>query len=163
MPHQLNRNRSVVHSPLTSVCWVHSNVYGLVNIHWIRYLTAVYPFNSTSSAVQTYHHLTSGSVELLLLIWCTISNPTGNLTGNPTSIGEKPVPWDEPISSIRRSTTSSLVSYAEQGIRTLTNVLQGHNTVVLVWYTSEYHTCMRRKRYVPMCLYVVTNINLVTE
>ena len=30
------------HIPLTSACWVHSNVYALGNIHWIRYLTAVY-------------------------------------------------------------------------------------------------------------------------
>ena len=30
------------------------------------------------------------------------------------------------------------MSNAEQGITTFTNVLQGHNTVALVWYTSEY-------------------------
>ena len=40
---------------------------GLSNIHCIRYLTVVDPFHSTSSAVQTYHHLTSGSVDTRLI------------------------------------------------------------------------------------------------
>ena len=73
-------NRSV-HNPLTSARWVHSNVYVLGNIHCIRYLTAVDPFHSTSSAGQMYHHLTSGSVEIPLITW----------TGNSSSIGKEPV------------------------------------------------------------------------
>ena len=70
--------------PLTSACWVHSNVSGLGNIHCIRYLAAVDPFLSTSSPVQRYYHMTSGSVEipLNLIIY----------TGNSSSIGEEPVP-----------------------------------------------------------------------
>ena len=90
--------------PLTSACCVHSNVYGLGNIHSIRYLTVIDPFHSTSSAVQTYHHLMSGSVEIIISI----------ATGYSTFIGEEPVPKGRPHnSSIRRSTTSCLVSYAE--------------------------------------------------
>ena len=42
---------------------VHSNVYGLVNIHCIRYHTMVDSIHSTSPPVQKYHTLTSGSVE----------------------------------------------------------------------------------------------------
>ena len=33
------------------VCWVHSNVDGLENIHWIKYLTAVDPLHSTFSTM----------------------------------------------------------------------------------------------------------------
>ena len=69
---------------------------------------------------------TSGSVEI----------PLGTRTGNSSSIGEEPVPYGIP--TIRRSTTSSLVSYAEQGIMTFTNVLQDHDTVVLVCCISEW-------------------------
>ena len=67
--------------PLTSACCVHSNVYGLCNIHWIRYLTAVDPSHSTSSAVHKYHTLISGSVEIPLL----------TTAGNFSSIGKVPV------------------------------------------------------------------------
>ena len=118
------------HVPLTRAWWVHSNVYGLGNIHCIRYLTAVDPFHSTTSAVQTYHHLISGSVEIPLVNW----------TRNSNSIGEEPVPYGRPIfTSIRRSAASSLVSYTEQGIiTTFTNVLQDHDTVVLVCCTFEW-------------------------
>ena len=132
--HIWNCNTTIVvwlqqHVPLTSACWVHSNVYGLGNIHCIRYLTAVGPLLSTSFALQTYIHLTSGSVEVQLASW----------TKNSSSIGEEPVPYGRPIfTNIRRSATSSLVSSTEQGIITFTNVLQGHNTVVLVCYTSEW-------------------------
>ena len=127
---QLSRDRSAVHVLLTSAGWVHSNVYGLYLIQCIRYLTAVEPFLSTSSAKQNYHHLTSGSVEI----------PLGTWTGNSSSIGKEPVPYGRThFTSIRRSATSSLESDAEQGIiSTFTNVLQGHNTVVLVCYISEY-------------------------
>ena len=118
--------------PLTSACWVHSNVYGLDNIHCIRYLTAVDPFHSTSSAVHTYHHLTSGSEDIKLL---------SGFTGYSSSIGKEPVSW----SIIIRSATSSLVSYAEQGIITFTYVLQDHVTVILVWSTSEYCSWERRE------------------
>ena len=67
---------------LTSGCVVHSNVYSLVNIHWTRYLTAVDPFLSTFSTVQTYHHLTSVSEQ----IWTVI------IAGNSSFIWKKPVP-----------------------------------------------------------------------
>ena len=111
---------------LTSACCVHSNVYGLDDIHWIRYLTAVDPIHSTSSTMQSYHHLTSDSVEI----------PLSTSAGNSSFIGKKPVPCGR--SSIRRSATSSEVSPAEQGsIIVITNVLQGHITVVLVCYISE--------------------------
>ena len=107
---------------LTCACWVHSNVYVLGNIHWIRYLTAVDPILSTLSAVQTYHHLISGSVEIWLL----------TLAENSSSIGKVPVPFGRLILiSIRWSATSSLVSYTEKGIViSFTNVLQGYTTVV---------------------------------
>ena len=125
-----------------SVCsTVHSNVYGLINIHWIRYLTAVDPILSTSPPLQTYHTLTSWSDEV----------PWVTRTGNSSSIGEEPVSYGKSPSgiSIRRSATSSLVSQAEQGIITFTNVLQGHKTVVLVCYTSEWEpdTFTKKKRY----------------
>ena len=60
----VDQNKSV-HVSLTSC--IHSNVYGLGNIHCIRYLTAVDPFHSTSSAVQMHHHLTSASIEIPLI------------------------------------------------------------------------------------------------
>ena len=80
------------------------------------------PLLSTSSTFQTYHHLTSGSVEIPLAI----------TAGNSSSIGK------EPVSDIKwRLTTSSEVSHAEQATSIITNVLQGHNTVVLVCCTIE--------------------------
>ena len=78
--------------PLTSACWVDSNVYGLDNVHGTRYLTAVDPFHSTSSAVHTYHHLTSVSVDIQLLTGCP------GCTGNSSSIGKEPVSWSIPTS-----------------------------------------------------------------
>ena len=115
---------------LTPAYWVHSNGYVLGNVHWIRYLTAVDPILSTSFAVQTYHHLTSGSVEIWLL----------TIAGNSSSIGQEPVPFGRPIHTIIRwSATSSLVSYTEKGIViSFTNVLQGYTTVVLVYCTIEW-------------------------
>ena len=108
---------------LTSSCCVHSNVYGLENIPWIRYHTAVDPLLSTSSTVQIYLHLTSRSEETPLLI----------NAGNFSSI------WENPVStSIKRIATSSEVSHADQGIIPFTNVFQGHTTVVLVCCTSEW-------------------------
>ena len=128
-----------VHVPLTGV---HSNVYGLNETQSIRYLTAVYPFLSTSSVVQTYHHLTSGSVEIPLLAWWIF-------TVNFSSIGEEPVPHVMPHSIHITMATSSLVSYAKQGITiTFTNVLQDHITVVLVCCISEWEpdiTCTWKK------------------
>ena len=113
---------------LTSVCWVHSNVYGLDIIHWIWYLTTVDPLHSTSFTLQNYHHLTSGSVEI----------PPSTSAGNSRSVGKEPVPCGRPIiTNIRRPTTSSEVSHTEQGITTFTNVLQEHITVVLVYCISE--------------------------
>ena len=44
-------NSFLLYVPLTSVCCIHSNVYGLGDIHCIRYLTAVDPFLSASNAV----------------------------------------------------------------------------------------------------------------
>ena len=114
-------NRSV-HILLTSACCVHSNVYSLGNIYWISYLTAVDSILSTSSAVQTYHHLISGSVEIPLLI----------TAGNSSSIGE------EPVTVARLFATSSLVSYTVKSIISFTNVLQGHTTVVLVCCTIKW-------------------------
>ena len=52
--------------PLTSTCCIHSNVYGLGDIHYIRDLTAVDSILSTSPAVHMYYHLTSCSVEVPL-------------------------------------------------------------------------------------------------
>ena len=113
--------------PLTSVCCIHSNVYGLGDIYCIWYLTAVDPTHSTSPAVQKYHHLTSGPIDF----------PPATGTGKSSFIGEEPVPCSR-VTSIRRSATSSVVSHAEQGtIIPFTNVLQSHKTVVLVCCTIE--------------------------
>ena len=96
--------RSKFETTLTNVCCVNSNVYDLHNIHWIRYLTAVDPILSTSSAVQTNHHVTSASVDMA----------TNGLGGNSGFIWEIPVSYGRPIStSIRMMATSSEVSYAE--------------------------------------------------
>ena len=104
---------------LTSACYVQSNVYGPGDIHCILYLTVVDPLHSTSSTMQLYHHLTSGSVEIHV-----------TTAENCSSIGKEPVPYEG--FSIRRSTTSSEVSHAEQGSISFTNILQVHKTVVLV-------------------------------
>ena len=118
------QNKSVQIISLTTACVVHSNVYFLDNIHWIGYLTAVDPLHSTSSAVQTYHHLTSGSVEF----------PPSISAGNSSFIGKEPV-----STNIRGWATSSEVSpHADQGIFPFSNVLQDHDTVVLVCCTSEW-------------------------
>ena len=113
---------------LTSLSCVHSNVHGLGNIHWIRYLTAVDPLHSTSFAVQIYFHLTSVFVEIPLL----------HFIGNSSVIGKVPGPQGRPSDSIRTSATISEVSHTEQSITSLTNVLQGHTTVVLVCCTFEW-------------------------
>ena len=72
---------------LTTVCVVHSNVYGLGNIPCIRYLTVVDPLLSTSSAVHTYHRLISGSVDFRIVMSAE----------NSSSIRKVPVPSDRPI------------------------------------------------------------------
>ena len=109
-----------------SVCSiVHSNVYGLVNIHCIRYHTVVDSFHSTLPPLQKYHTLTSSSMKV----------PLYTTARNSSSIGEEPVP---PGINNGKSATSSQVSYTQQGIITFTNVLQEHNTIVLVVCTSEY-------------------------
>ena len=80
--------------------------------------------------------MTSGFVEIPLDTW----------TGNSSSIGEEPVSSDV---TIRRSATSGLVSHAKQGIITFTNVLQDHDTVVLVCCISEWKpdiTCTWEER-----------------
>ena len=118
------------------MCWkwltssiVHSNVYGLDNILCIRYLTAVDSLCSTSSALQAYHHATSGSMKV----------PLVTTARNSSSIGEEPVPNDRPhFTSIRTPATITKVSNAEQSLTAFTDVLQGNNTVVMVGYTIEY-------------------------
>ena len=132
----VKQNRNVQTMSLTSACWVHSNVYALVNIRWIRYFTAVDSLHSTSFPVHTYDHLTSVPVKIPFFI----------KTGNSTSIGKEPVSYDRPIfTSIKWLATSSEVSHAEQGLITFTNVLQGHTTVVLVCCTIKWEpdiTCI---------------------
>ena len=85
------------------------------------------PILSTSSAVQMYHHLTSGSIVIRPAI----------AVGNSRSIWEKPVPYVRPVSRITMTATSSKVSHTEQGTIIFPNVLQGHKTVVLVCCTIE--------------------------
>ena len=106
-----------LHILLTGACCVDSNIYSLGKIHCIRYLTMVDSCHTTSPAIHKYYHLISDSVEV----------PRYACTGNSSSIGEEPVPHctTDFTSSIRRSATSSFVSYTEQGIGTFTNVLQG--------------------------------------
>ena len=108
---------------LTTACSVRSNVHSLSNIHWVRYLTAVDPILSNSSAVHTYHRLTSICVEIQLSI----------VVSHSTSIGKQPFP-----TTLRRSATSSEISYTTQSSIIFTNVLQGHDTVVLVYCTIEW-------------------------
>ena len=109
---------------LTTVCCIHSNVYGLGDIQYIRYLTAVDSILiPTSSSVQIYHHMTSCAVEVRLI----------TTARNPSSIGGVPVPQVRPT-----LTTITIVSHTEQGIIIIfTNLLQGHDTVVLVYCTIE--------------------------
>ena len=114
---------------LTSVCVVHSNVYALGNIHWIRYPTPVDPLLSTSPAIYMYHLVTSPSVHI----------PLATSGRYSSSIGKEPVANDRPIStSRRRLATSSLVSHTEQSIIIFPNALQGHKTVVLICCTIEW-------------------------
>ena len=117
------------------MCWkwltssiVHANVYGLDNMLCIRYLTAVGSLLSTSSALQAYHHVTSGSVKV----------PAATTARNSSSIGKEPVPFGTPPTIIKISATIMVVSYTEQGMITLTDVLQEHKTVVLVCFTLEF-------------------------
>ena len=64
---------------------------------------------------------------------------TGGISGNFRSIGIKPVPYDGPIFILTMlSPTSSWVCNAEKGIIPFTNVLQGHDTVILVCCTIEW-------------------------
>ena len=111
----------IVLMSLTTACCVQSNVYGLHNIHWVRYITAVDPFHSTSSTVQKYHTLTSGSVEIQKV----------NYTRNSSSI------WKEPAPDGIRISATIKGSFAEQGMIPFTNVLHSHETVVLVCCTIE--------------------------
>ena len=99
------------------------------------------PIHPTSNTVHKDRHLISGSVEI----------PLVRNAGNSSSIGKEPVPIGRPIfTSIRRSATRSEFSYAEQGIFiTFTNVLQGHETVVLVCCAIEGEldiTCIQKGR-----------------
>ena len=115
--------------PLTSTCCVHSNVHSLCHIHCIRYHTTVDSCHSTSPAMHKYYHLISGYVEVPLCANCIVNNSTGN----SSFIGEEPVPYAmSHFTSKMLTATSSFISYAEQGISPFTNVLQGHQTVVLI-------------------------------
>ena len=108
---------------LTSACCVHSNVYGLGDILCIRYLTAVDSIlTPTASSVQIYHHMIS----------CPVEVPFAIIARNPSSIGGVPVSQVRPTLA-----TIMIVSQAEQGIITFTNILQAHKTVVLVCCTIE--------------------------
>ena len=107
---------------------MHANVYGLDNIHCVGYHTAVGSLLSTSSALQAYHHVTSGSVKV----------PVDTTARNSSSIGEEPVPSATPPTIIRILATIIVVSYAEQGMITFTDVLQDYMTVVLVGFTSQF-------------------------
>ena len=109
---------------LTSAFCVHSNVYTLDDIQLIRYLTAVNSFHSISPLVQKYHHLTSCSVEV----------PVVTTARNSSSIGKEPV---SSCITMRMSATTRLVSVAEQGSITFTNVIQGYKTVVQIYCTIE--------------------------
>ena len=97
---------------LTSVCCIHSNVYGLGDIQCIRYLTAVDSIlTPTGSSVQIYHHMTSCAVDVRLI----------TTARNPSSIGGVPVPQVRPTLA-----TITIVSHTEQDIIIIfTNVLQG--------------------------------------
>ena len=134
----------------TNACCVHSNVYGLGNVHWIRYLTPVDPFHSTSSVVQTYHHMMCIHVEIT-------KSTTVGISGNFRSIGKKPVPYDGPIFIlIIFSTRSNWVCNTEQGIIIFTNVLQGlPNTipvqkiwVCLLWFSKKKTGIVNKKNHI---------------
>ena len=79
----MNETEATQSQLLTSI-WstVHSNVYGLDNIHCIRYHTTVDSFLSTSPPLQTHYTLTSCSVKVPL-------HTTGR---NSSSIRKEPVP-----------------------------------------------------------------------
>ena len=81
------------------------------------------PIHSTSFTMQMYHHVTSASVEI----------PLSTSAGNSTSIGKVPVPYSRSIVCA----TSAEVGYTEQESTFFINVLQGHETVVLVCFTIE--------------------------
>ena len=136
MENQCVNNIKLKESQLTSYSLIHSYVYSLINTCCIGYFTAVNSINPAPPPVHTYHHFTSVSVEIPLYVCCIINNPTGN----SSSIGKEPVPYNR-----RLYATSSLVSFAEQSINTLfTNVLQGHNTIVVVCFIFEleaHSTC----------------------
>ena len=110
-----------LHISLTSACWVHSNVYGLDKTKCIRYQTTVDPFCSTSSAVQIYHHLTSGSVEIPLVNWGRNSGP----------IGEEPVPYNHSIVWEGRQQTVWLVM---QSRASSPSPMSSRVTILLFWY-----------------------------
>ena len=103
----------LLHVPLTSLCYVHSNVYGLGSIHCIKYLPAVYSIHSTSPAIYRTIYV----VEI----------PPNNLAGNSSSIGVEPVRYDR----------TAVTRFFAIKVITFTNVLQSHKTVVLVGCTSE--------------------------
>ena len=73
--------------------------------------------------------MTSGSVEVPLEI----------TAGNSSSIGKEPVTQGllAKGTSVRTSTTRSIVSHAAQGVITFTNVFSSHETVVIECCTFE--------------------------
>ena len=94
-------------------------------MHQVSHSGISHPLHLSSS--QKYHTLMSTSVKA----------PLHFNARNSCSIGEEPVPYHRSITIINTSATSNLVCQAEQGITTFTNILQGHNTVVLVCCTFE--------------------------
>ena len=126
----MSTNQILLHLLLTSTYCVHSNVYGLINTCCIRYHTPVDSIYSTSSANHTYQTRTCVSISV------EVPDKTSSIdikVGNCSPIGE------EPVSSGRIPATCYVVSFTEQGKSiTITNVLQGHKTVVLVCCSSEW-------------------------
>ena len=69
---------------------------------------------------------------------CSVKVPVVTTARNSSSIGEEPVPSGTPPTIIKISATITVVGYTEQGMTTLTDVLQEHKTIVLVCFTIEF-------------------------
>ena len=98
------------------------------DIQLVGYLTAVDSRYSNLSSVQMYHYLISGSVEVQTVTTAINSGSIGKIPVSSVIIN---------CTSVKILTTNRLLNHAEQGITTFTNVLQGHETVVLVCCTVE--------------------------
>ena len=140
-----------MHHTLTCIVSVYTNVQSLVDIHCIRYLTAVNSIHSTSPPLQKYRHITSGSVEA----------PVATTARNSSSIRKVPVPYG---TRIRRSATNRFVSQAEQGSTTFTNMVQEYKTMVCGYSTVQNKTtcgpkCTGLQLCRPMWHQVVSSSN----